>query len=123
MSHLALAPESPKSPGRRAIDLMQEAKAAGDQQVTSFLQTLELACRQAAEIASGGEVYPAGVRDVAAKLAEHTAYKAQSIYSIMRPTRPAPACETLTLVESDQFLEHRSGADEAYDADFPELAS
>ena len=104
MSHLTLASDASNSPGRRAIELLREAKAAGDQQVTAFLQTLEISCRQAAEIAAGGEVYPAGVRDLVSKLAEHTTYKAQSIYSIMRPARSPVEHEPLALVDDGDGL-------------------
>lgn len=90
MSLVQFASNASDSPGRRAIDLMQEAQAAGNQQIAAFLRTLELSCRQAAEIAAGGEAYPAGVRDLAARLADHTAHKAQSIYSIMRVVRSGP---------------------------------
>lgn len=88
MSHLSIVRDTAPSPGRSAIQLMAEAKAAGEQQVTLFLGTLQLAIQQAREIVDGGDVYPAGVRDVAGRLAEHSAWQAQSIVAIMRtPSR------------------------------------
>src|SRR4051812_35327291 len=77
-----------KTSGQRAIDLFNEAKAAGEEHVTTFLQTLELAVRQAHEIVDGKEVYPAGVRDICEKLTEYSANRAQAIFSIMRPDGP-----------------------------------
>ncbi|HTK36401.1 MAG TPA: hypothetical protein VL358_14110 [Caulobacteraceae bacterium] len=77
--------EGRPSPGARAKQLMREAKAAGEEQVTDLLSTVELMIRQAREIADGGEIYPAGVRDICAKLIEHTGYRAQGVYAIMRP--------------------------------------
>jgi hypothetical protein len=82
--------------------LMREARAAGEEQVTEFLATLEVVVRQAQEIADGGDVYPAGVRDVCAKLVEHTGYRAQAIYSIMRPhTGPAPSLRAAEVPSCD----------------------
>jgi hypothetical protein len=85
MVHLSVVSQPAATPGRTAIQLMAEAKAAGEQQVAALMRTLELAVAQANEIVEGGEVYPAGVRDAAARFAEHTVFKAQSISAIMRP--------------------------------------
>jgi hypothetical protein len=89
---LPVAPSQPalrsESSGQRAIALFHEAKAAGEEHVTVFLQTLELVVKQAREIVDGKEVYPAGVRDICEKLTEHSASRAQAIFSIMRPEGP-----------------------------------
>lgn len=85
MVHLSIVASAGQTPGRTAIQLMAEARAAGEQQVASLLRTLELAVAQANEIMEGGDVYPAGVRDAAARFAENTAFKVQSIAAIMRP--------------------------------------
>jgi hypothetical protein len=122
MSHLNVVSDAASSPGRAAIQLMEQARSAGEQQVTALLQTLEIAIRQANEVVDGGDVYPAGVRDVAAKLAEHNAHKAQSIVSIMRPSAPtfAPyAAVLLPALENTAPPRERTAADEAYEADFP----
>jgi hypothetical protein len=88
MSHAPLnAIPQTASSGSRAMLLMKQARAAGEEQVAEFLQTLDLAVRQAREVAEGGEVYPAGVRDLCDKLAEHTAFRARTIEGIMRPAR------------------------------------
>ena len=120
MSHLSVVSEGSQSPGRLAIQLLAEAKAAGEQQITAMLQTLELLVHQASEVVDGGDVYPAGVREVAAKLAEHNVCKAQSIYSIMRPAEPRKG--TLAAVprgEPSMAQVERSAADADYEADFP----
>lgn len=101
-SHLTLVAGT-ESPGKRAILLMAEAKAAGQEQVTLLLQTLEALVRQTTEIVDGGEVYPAGVRDACEKLAEHTASRAQSICAIMRST---------TQTRSDIHLPERQVSDD-----------
>jgi hypothetical protein len=84
-TQLRLITEASPSPGARAIQLMRAAKAAGEEQVTDFLATVELMVRQAREIAEGGEAYPAGVRDICSKLIDHAGHRAQGIYAIMRP--------------------------------------
>lgn len=92
------ATERASSSGQRAIALFHEAKAAGEEHVTVFLQTLELVVKQAREIVDGKEVYPAGVRDICEKLTEHSASRAQAIFSIMRPegpTRPSAPFEAV----------------------------
>ena len=101
MSHLSIVREAAPSPGRSAIQLMAEAKAAGEQQVTLFLGTLQLAIQQAREIVDGGDVYPAGVRDVASRLAEHSAWQAQSIVAIKR----TPARDDAEVVKRSPELE------------------
>ena len=94
MVHLSVVSQPATTPGRSAIQLMAEARAAGEQQVAALMRTLELAVAQANEIVEGGEVYPAGVRDAAARFAENTVFKAQSISAIMRPqTLPVQAAE------------------------------
>ena len=98
MVHLSIVTGSGPTPGRTAIQLMAEARAAGEQQVAVLLQTLELAVAQANEIIEGGDVYPAGVRDAAARFAENTIFKAQSISAIMRP-QAAPAAEAPELLD------------------------
>ncbi|RYE71627.1 MAG: hypothetical protein EOO81_05485 [Oxalobacteraceae bacterium] len=77
-----------ESSGLRAIALFNQAKAAGEEHVTNFLHTIELAVKQAREIVDGKEVYPAGVRDICEKMVEYSASRAQAIFSIMRPDGP-----------------------------------
>lgn len=112
------ARERTESSGLRAIALFNEAKAAGEEHVTVFLKTLELVVKQAREIVDGREVYPAGVRDICEKLTEHSASRAQAIFSIMRPegpTRPPAPFEAttaepvLSLDEADLELEMELG--------------
>ena len=120
MSQLSLVPDIDDDfPGRRAAQLMRMAKAAGEQQVTNWLKTLELVILQAQEIVNGGDVYPAGVRDIASKLVEYNAYKAQSIYSIMRPSTPQPAAFTAAAKLPAEAPVARTQADEDFAADFP----
>lgn len=122
MSFLSLVPETPPSPGRTAIELMNEAKAAGDQQVTALLRTVEQVITQAHEIVEGGDIYPAGVRDAAFKLAEQAAYKAQAIVAIMRPqsqTDDFRSSGDRRRLAAAQANVVRSIA-ETYELDFPE---
>jgi hypothetical protein len=117
MSPLSVVAEAQDSPGRRAIQLMREAQAAGDEQVAALLQTLDLAVRQAREIVAGGDVYPAGVRDLTERLAEHVGYRAQAIAAIMRPP-PLELRETITVVPQ-RAGGPKTPADVAFEADFP----
>ena len=75
-------PDSAHSPGAHAIHLFKQARAAGEEQVKEFLQTIDLAVEQARWIIDGGDVYPAGVRDACEKLSEHMICKAQTIQSL-----------------------------------------
>ena len=74
--------DSPQSAGAHAILLFKQARAAGEEQVKEFLQTIDLAVEQARWIIDGGDVYPAGVRDACEKLSEHMICKAQTIASL-----------------------------------------
>jgi hypothetical protein len=120
MPPLSVVAEAADSPGRRAIQLMREARAAGDEQVADLLQTLDLAVRQAREIVAGGDVYPAGVRDLAERLAEHTGYRAQAIAAIMRPP-PLELCEAFA--SSPPTEGEKTVADLDFEADFPDAAA
>jgi hypothetical protein len=95
------------SPGLRVAELYKEARRAADDNVTRFLRALEAAIEQAREIGVGGEVYPAGVRDVCTRLSEQMAFRAQAIVNIMRPDlAPAFAEPRLgSLEETDLTVE------------------
>lgn len=82
-------PQSDQSPGANAILLFKQAKAAGEEQVKQFLQTIDVAVEQTRWIIDGGDVYPAGVRDACEKLAEHMISKSQTISSL--PSLDGPA--------------------------------
>jgi enoyl-CoA hydratase/carnithine racemase len=62
--------------------LQAEARGLAREHVGALQAILSEVERLAKEIAEGGEAYPAGVRDLARRLAEDTANKAQTIEAI-----------------------------------------
>lgn len=67
-------------------DRVRRLQAEARELAREHIQALEAALDQveqiAAEIASGGEAYPAGVRDIAMRLAEESHIKAQSLEAL-----------------------------------------
>jgi hypothetical protein len=78
----------------------QEAKALADAKTLAFVGALEDVITRAAEIAEGGDAYPAGVRDICATFGALGANRARAINSVLgdpdagandrRQTAPAP---------------------------------
>jgi hypothetical protein len=66
----------------RVRRLQAEAQALAREQVALLCQELTDLAGRAAEIAEGGEAFPAGVRDMAARLADDLPAKAQGMLSI-----------------------------------------
>ena len=78
LSIVRVAP-NPDSPAARASRLYAEAQAAALEQVRVLGTSLEQVIALAAEIAEGGEVYPAGVRDLCRRLSEDLSSRAQTL--------------------------------------------
>lgn len=70
--------------GDRVKRLMAEARDAAREQVVELEAALARATLLAAEIASGGEAYPAGVRDVCERLSAEVESRSQQIAAITR---------------------------------------
>lgn len=83
-SHLALLANrlTPETVSARVKRLSEEARGLAREHVHELLRTLLAMETMALEIASGGEAYPAGVRDIARRLADDCATKAQTLAAI-----------------------------------------
>ncbi len=82
--HLSVvrADENPDSPAARASRLYAEAREAAMEQVRHLELGLAAAITLAAEIAEGGDVYPAGVRDLCRRLSEDLNQRSQTLEAI-----------------------------------------
>jgi hypothetical protein len=77
------APAAGADLAERVRALQAEARRLAGQHVEALAASLVETQRLAAEIAAGGEAYPPGVRDLAARLCEESAAKAQTLAAIM----------------------------------------
>lgn len=75
-------PAAAETPAARARKLYAEARSAALEQVTVVGESLTKVIGLAAEIADGGDVYPAGVRELARRLAEDLAARAATLDSL-----------------------------------------
>ena len=86
--HLGRRPETGAQRVRR---LQQEARALAREQVAVFAADVNALALRAEEIAKGGDAYPAGVRELAARLAADLPQKVQGLTAIMgRTAGPDP---------------------------------
>lgn len=83
-------PHAGQTAGQRAAALYREAQSLAEANVEAFAANLQALIAQAAEIADGGDLYPARVRDLCRQLGDQNASGAQAILSILHP-RPAAA--------------------------------
>ena len=74
--------EKSASPATRAASLYAEAQAAAFEQVRVLEGGLATGVTLAAEIAEGGDVDPAGVRDLCRRLGEDLAMRSQTLDAI-----------------------------------------
>ena len=75
------------STGARVRRLQDEARHLATEQVEAFATDLVELGAQAAEIAGGGDAYPAGVREMASRMAVDLADRAQAMLVILHRTR------------------------------------
>ncbi|HVN02474.1 MAG TPA: hypothetical protein VMT68_19900 [Caulobacteraceae bacterium] len=68
----------------RMRQLQFEARSLAREQIEGLARDLGAMATRAAEIASGGESYPVGAREVAARLAEDLPRKAQLLLTLVR---------------------------------------
>lgn len=78
-----------ESGAQRIRRLQQEARLLAREQVEALAHDFNLLAERAAEIAEGGDAYPAGVRELASRIAADVPQKMQALVSIM--TRNAQA--------------------------------
>jgi len=77
-----------ESGAQRVRRLQHEARILAHEQVEILARDLHALALRAAEIAQGGDVYPAGVRELASRVAADLPLKAQGLTTLMeRNTR------------------------------------
>jgi hypothetical protein len=74
---------APRTTAERVQRLQAEARALALEQVEALEGLLAQTAAMADEIAKGGEAYPVGAREIAARLAEDLPSRAGSIKAIM----------------------------------------
>jgi len=70
------------TPGERAQQLMADARAASLEHLDLLAASVEVVRRLARTVADGGEVYGAGVRDLAGRLAEDMLWRGKSLQAL-----------------------------------------
>jgi hypothetical protein len=73
----------PETTSARVRRLQAEARILAREQVEALEKSMANLAAQAREVAEGGDAYPAGVRDLAARLAEDLETRAQSMQVLM----------------------------------------
>ena len=71
-----------ETPAARAARLYAEAQGAALEQVRALEDSLGAVVALAQEIASGGDIYPAGVRELCRRLGEDVAGRSQTLEAI-----------------------------------------
>ncbi|MGC1304140.1 MAG: hypothetical protein WA840_17370 [Caulobacteraceae bacterium] len=74
---------TPISLGQQIRQLQAEARRLAREQVGSLSASLAQVQQLAEDIAGGGEAYPAGIRDIARRLAEDSAARTQALEAIL----------------------------------------
>ncbi len=95
-SHLTVVPggeseiynlgTGPETTAQRVQRLQREAHLLAREQVEALEAQLRAVAAMAADIGHGGEAYPAGVRDMAERLAEDLPARAQTLQAILERT-------------------------------------
>jgi hypothetical protein len=73
----------PETTSARVRRLQAEARILAREQVEALEKSMANLAAQAREVAEGGDAYPAGVRDLAARLAEDLETRSQSMQVLM----------------------------------------
>jgi hypothetical protein len=76
----------PETTAQRVRRLQQEARILAREQVEALARDFNALAVRAAEIAEGGDAYPAGVRELASRIAADVPQKVQNLMSIMDRT-------------------------------------
>lgn len=82
MTVTALRASSTLSVSDRIRRLQVEARGLAREQTGALVTTIAETIRLAEEIAAGGDAYPAGIRDLARRLAEDLGQKSETIQAI-----------------------------------------
>ena len=73
----------PETTSARVRRLQAEARILAREQVEGLEKSMPALAAQAREVAEGGDAYPAGVRDLAGRLAEDLETRAQQMQILM----------------------------------------
>jgi len=87
-AQLSLVAPQIETPARRAQRLMGEAREAASEQIQALEASLQTVVEIAAEVASGGDAYPAGVRELARRLVEETQGRTRTLDAILHHSGP-----------------------------------
>jgi glycyl-tRNA synthetase alpha subunit len=79
----AFGPTPSETTAQRIQRLQYEARLLAREQVEQLARDFNALAARAAEVAQGGEAYPAGVREMASRIAEDLPYKAQGLTILM----------------------------------------
>jgi hypothetical protein len=79
----------PETTSERVRRLQAEARLLAREEVEALEKSLMACVAKAEEIARGGEAYPAGVRELASRLAEDIPAKVQTMQALLERT-PEP---------------------------------
>lgn len=92
-SHLTVVPEDselymlgkgPESRADRVRRLQANAKALAREEIESMQQAMAEVGRMAAEIASGGDAYPVGIREMSSRLIREMDCQVKSIEALLQ---------------------------------------
>jgi hypothetical protein len=73
----------PETTNERVRRLQAEARLLAREQVEALEQALQNLAAMATDIADGGDAYPAGVRELARRIADDLPQKAQTLQALM----------------------------------------
>jgi hypothetical protein len=79
----AFGPGPSETTAQRIQRLQHEARLLAREQVEQLARDVQALAARAADIAEGGEAYPAGVREMASRIAVDLPYKAQGLTILM----------------------------------------
>ncbi len=79
----AFSPAPSETTAQRIQRMQYEARLLAREQVEQLARDFTALAARAAEVAEGGEAYPAGVRELASRIAEDLPYKAQGLTVLM----------------------------------------
>ncbi len=78
--------KGPETVAQRVQRLQAEAHMLALEEVQSFEAVLRTAVAKAQEIAKGGDAYPAGIRDMAERIAEDLDNRTQTLQALVERT-------------------------------------
>ena len=85
-AQLSLVAPQIETHAQRAKRLMAEAREAASEQIQALEVSLQAVVALAAEVAEGGDAYPAGIRELARRLVEETNHRSQTLEAILHHT-------------------------------------